>query len=196
MGDELEPTVEKESTFAFQDTDSPFDVAIPQTKTPIKANSNRITYTTKKGIIYNISLAEENNNSQPLFLALSAGFRSEWFDELSEATKPTYILEARKFINWLNRANQKYIESNRYELFKSYEDYTINEKGYKESGLRCITKIVREGISSPELSNDDTRYLQILLRNSKPIKAHNKTSFTLTEWFAVDLHPKLTHLTP
>ena len=66
MGDELEPTVEKESTFAFQDTDSPFDVAIPQTKTPIKANSNRITYTTKKGIIYNISLAEENNNEKEL----------------------------------------------------------------------------------------------------------------------------------
>ena len=185
MDDEVKSTIEEECKFAIINTESPFDIAISKQPRKLTIKPNLITYKVESGTIYAIQLKKEDSFSQALFSALSAGIGSEWFENLSEVTKPTYILEVRKFIQWLNQTNQKDIESNRYGLFKSYEAYTINEKGRKESGLRCLNKIVREGISCPELTNADIRFLHKLLRNSKPVKVYNKDVFTLTEWFSL-----------
>ena len=182
---EFECFIEEESHFTSKGTENLFESAIPKQSIEIISKSNRITYKSHSGTFYTISLLRDDNYSRALFIALCAGLKSEWFADLSDITKPTYFLDVRKFINWLNQADQKSKASGHYALLKDYEAFILNEKNQKRSGLGCINKIIREGLTSPELKDNDIHFMETLLRQSKPVKPPESEPVTLTSWFSL-----------
>lgn len=167
------------------DTSDSFDAAIPQKPEQIAVNSNRIVYKTSAGTTHIIALEGNNIYEMAIFQAFVAGFSSDWFTNLAEISKPMYYHEVRKLFEWLNISERKIHDDNRYTFLKDYEAFALNERNLKTSRIGYLNQIIREGLHSPLLSENDLRYLDKLLQLSKPEKSPEADPITLSEWLAL-----------
>lgn len=162
------------------EVESSFDVVLPKQS---KSKSKKFSCNSLAGVDHAISVARKNKYHQAIFFAFTEGLQSEWFEGLGEISKKNQFYHVRSFINWINRSDYRTCAENRYECFKNYESFCLNEKGHKSSGISHLNRLIQQGFKSPYLSNADLRYLRKLIKLSKPTKSAQPEPYTLAEWF-------------
>lgn len=167
------------------DAASPFDASPSDEKTHLLTQAKHIVYKTKAGTINKIILNSNTPHNRIIFEAFSHALESDWFTSLLHGTQVTYYDKIRDFVNWLNEHGHLTVNGKQYRCLKDYEAYTMNERGLATSPLLFLNTVIKEGITSPYLSNNNQNYIYRLLARSKPIHTAEKESPTLTNWFAL-----------
>tara|TARA_Y100001001_G_scaffold156063_1_gene172534 strand:- start:11854 stop:13944 length:2091 start_codon:yes stop_codon:yes gene_type:complete len=162
-----------------------FDQILPGAPKFTSIKSNLITYRLDSGTVKVIKLSRTNRYHELIFEAAKTFFQSDAFHHLAQETNYLYWRSAQRFIDWLNETGQETTDANRYDCLKAYEAYFMNTLGFKTSPLWSLLPVIKGGLSSVSLTDDDFRYLQTLLKLSKPVKSPPPESFNLPDWFGM-----------
>ena len=160
-----------------------FDSIVPPGAEAISKYTNRIVYKSKANVIKTISLNSKNKYQRLIFRTLKASFDSVWFDSLQNYSKDTYYYVAQKFIDWINSTKYITTSENKYRILKDFEEYQKNISGVKLSPLKYLKRILNQGISHIQSTQNESNYLKTLINISKPTKPEDATPYTLSRWF-------------
>lgn len=160
-----------------------FDQTLPASPKTTPISPNRIIYRSEAGTTRVIELSRKNGFHEIIFQAFVAYFQSNRFHELSDQTHFLYWRAVQRFVDWLNETGHETTDSNRYDCLKAHESYFMNDCGYKNSPLWVLLAVLKGGLVDTSLTDYDCRYLQTLLRLSKPSKNTTPEPFSLPDWF-------------
>lgn len=179
----VRPATEGMQDYAAKNNSNAFDKVVPEQPIQLTTTEKRIPYRTRAGTTQVIRLKKKHSFYTTIFVACASGFKSDWFNEVSNDSKQGYFDKVRLFFDWINTSKYKINKKVRYNILKEFEAYEMNNRGMKYSPLGCINKVIREGLACPTLTHTEYEYLQVLLSLSKPAKNLETEPYTLTSWF-------------
>lgn len=181
--DEVSGKTKITRTYAENTDTSPFDKTLPQGTTKSTTTPTRITYLAKSGATMVIALKKSTKYHQYIYTACYFGFQSDWFNELKDSSKLSHYHCIRYFFEWINKSGHKTTQKTRYSVLKTYETHCLNDQGQKLSQLSFINRVLKNGVASPFLPDDDYDYIQTLISYSKPTQDSQPDPNTLSTWF-------------
>ena len=124
-----------------------------------------------------------NSFSEAIFLTIADGMISDYFDELAKTR--SHIRSIRDFLIWLNTIEIDSIA--RYDVLNQYEAFRINDRGLlpQSTGLDKLIVIMKQGLGSIHLSDDQYYYLLMLLDSTNLSASEGRTQITLSSWFSL-----------
>ncbi|TLX48822.1 hypothetical protein C1E24_01575 [Pseudoalteromonas phenolica] len=124
-----------------------------------------------------------NSFSEAIFLAIADGMISDYFDELAKTR--SHVRSVRDFLIWLNTYVIDPLA--RYDVLSQYEAYCINERNLlpQSTGLDKLISIIKHGLGSLHLSDEQYYYLRMLLSNTTLSEAEGRIQVTLSSWFSL-----------
>ncbi|MEQ8185697.1 hypothetical protein [Marinobacter salarius] len=182
MGD-VDSAVKNAHEYAVDNETSPFNKVLSKEHAKLPTQSKRIVYQSISGATKVIALKRKDKYHRIIFKACAAGFRSDWFDGISDRSKPAYFDYVRYYFDWINESGCNTTDKARYETLKAFEAFWLNNRGLKKSPLIYINVIIREGLGCATISDSDYVFLQTLLSLSKHAKSPEPESVTLSSWF-------------
>lgn len=157
---------------------------LPETPNAIDPKPRRIAVFDSKGEKLFLGLKNDISNtfSESIFLALADGLLSNYFLDL--AKNKDYLTSVRDFIIWLNM--YKIDSVSRYSVLNEYESYRVNELGMKtqSSGLERLIPLIRNGLGSLYITDEQYQYLLLLLDSTSLSAAEDRVQISLSSWFA------------
>lgn len=160
-----------------------FDKILPGTPQSIGAQIVRFPYVNKYGLYQVISLDQKCKYSLILFKAFVIAFSGDQFLSLTEQSKSTYFDIIRKFFEWLSASGYIFKDISRFDVFKEYEKYYLNDLGLKSSPVGILNSVVGESLSGYDLDEFSYNYIKGLIAFSVPNKVDSPVSKTLSSWF-------------
>ncbi|AIY66106.1 hypothetical protein [Pseudoalteromonas piratica] len=124
-----------------------------------------------------------NSLSEAIFLAIADGMISDYFNE--QAKTRSHVRSVRDFLIWLNTFEIDPVA--RYDVLNQYEAYCINERKLlpQSTGLDKLIPLIKHGLGSLHLSDEQYYYLIMLLNSTTLSEAEGRTQFTLSSWFSL-----------
>ncbi|WP_299082403.1 hypothetical protein [uncultured Paraglaciecola sp.] len=124
-----------------------------------------------------------NTFSEAIFLAIADGMISDYFNE--QAKTRSHVRSVRDFLIWLNTFEIDSIA--RYDVLHQYEVFRINERGLlpQSTGLDKLIVIMKHGLGSIHLSDDQYYYLLMLLESTTLSASEGRSQITLSSWFSL-----------
>ena len=152
----------------------------------VRHDKNTIVCSPGKNISYVIRVDRRHRDRRAIFLSLrEAIIRSEWFSSLLRQTQIGYFRLAQTFCEWLALTKSPYPKKNNYKYLKDFESYLLDEEGMKYSNLSILNFMLKEGLTSEELTAEEAQYVAQLVKLSTPRKIdHTPHQKTLSDWFS------------
>lgn len=149
----------------------------------IKVVKNKILYgrSLDKNISYIINTSN-NKYVESIYKSILKAVNEDWFKGLIIETQLGYLDGLKKFFLWIESHKIKVNESNKYRLFKNYEEYCINS-GRRKSPLEVLNIVVRKGMYCESLEDIEVSYLTVLIKLSKPRVINDIRPHNLNDWF-------------
>lgn len=169
--------------YAVDNASSPFDKLLPEETVRLPIQTRRIIYRTTAAISKIIKLQKANKYHDVLFCVCAVGLQSDWFNAISERSRPTYFHHVQGLFDWINELGNETAGKNRYKVLKEYEAYYMNDRGRKSTPLSFINPVIREGLGCPSFTKEEHNYLETLLSLSRPAKAREPKLVSLSSWF-------------
>jgi hypothetical protein len=157
---------------------------LPDVPNAIDPKPRRIAVFDSNGDKIFVGLKDDISNifSESIFLALADGLLSNYF--LGLAKNRGYLTNIRDFIIWLN--TYKIDSVSRYIVLNKYESYRVNDLGVKtqSSGLEKLIPLIRNGLGSLYITDEQYQYLLLLLDSTSISSAEDRVQISLSSWFA------------
>lgn len=120
-----------------------------------------------------------------IYRTISSSINTSWFTELKDNTKKTFLSKIRFFINWMNENDVSREKKNRYECIDDYAAFRISVPEVKNTDSSLIKNLLKKGMNSAALSQDELLYIRNLIKVSKQNIRSPSESFTMSDWFSM-----------